>query len=74
MELALALARALSVDAEGVSVSTDAVLIDGASLRAYVHHGTVLEDEVSVAIHRDVAVEGDIAVVKVLLCDFELIP
>ena len=62
VELALVLACALTVDAEGVSVCFDTVVPHRTALRAYVHHGTVLEDEVSVAIHRDVAVEGDIAV------------
>ena len=53
MELPLALAHALGVDAEGVAVDIDAVAVDGSFLCAHVHHGVVLQDEMHVAAEVD---------------------
>ena len=57
--MAVVLARALSVDAEGVSSSVDDTVVDGVVLRAKVHHGTVLEDDVNVAINIESVVKVD---------------
>ena len=61
-ELASLLAGALAVDADGVAIGIDAVIADGAFLRADVHHGAVLQDEVDVAVGgAKLVVEADVA-------------